>query len=405
MPLGKVVTSVQEKLDAIASGDAWAVEAVDLLLATAGEMELSDLHFLSIREGIEVRGRRDGGLLPLARILLERRELVIARLKVLARLPAFVRHEPQDGRIEWRSGPASNGELLTLRVAFLPVLHGENAVIRFPERGGKLLALPSLGMSEAVLAGVEDLLSRPEGAILLTGPSSSGKSTTMYAMLQRLHERKGDRINLVSIEDPVERDLGFCGQVQVNETQGLTFDRALRAALRQDPNVLMIGEIRDFETARVAVQAGMTGHLVISTLHAGRVSRVFTRLLSMGLEPYLVASALTGAVAQRLVRALCRKCRQPVDGGDSEEGADRGFSATGCEACSHTGLSGRRGVFELAVVTEPLRELILARATPSRIAEEVARTQTCDLVSEGRRLVRAGEISRAEYESLFSGEE
>lgn len=426
---------LQGQIDALTPGDAWGVEAVDCLLRGAVDLGLSDLHILSGADSLRVRGRRDGAIFPLAVLPLERQELLIARLKILARLPAFVRHEPQDGRIEWRPGtveaagsaaslgsPLSSGSAapaqaaspspaLTMRISFLPVIHGENAVIRFPERGGRLLALGELGMNAATLAGVEDLLVHREGTLLVTGPSSSGKTTTLYAMLQHLNDRFGDRINLVSIEDPVERDLGFCGQVQVNEAQGVTFDRSLRAALRQDPNALMIGEIRDFETARVAVQAGMTGHLVLSTLHAGRAARVFTRLLSMGVEPYLVASAMTGAVAQRLARVLCPKCRRPVDDGISGAGeaghdnAVRGFSAPGCADCSNTGLAGRRGVFELAVVTEHLRELILSRATPARIAEEVARHRTNDLVAEGRRLVETGAISRAEFETILSREE
>ncbi|MFH0794501.1 MAG: ATPase, T2SS/T4P/T4SS family, partial [bacterium] len=179
---------------------------------------------------------------------------------------------------------------------------------------------------------------------------------------------------------------------------GLTFERALRAALRQDPNVLMIGEIRDAETARIAIQAGMTGHLVISTLHAGRVARVFTRLLSIGLEPYLIASALSGAVAQRLARLLCPDCRVP----DKTAG---GRTAAGCEKCGHTGYRGRVGIFEIAVVNEPLRELILSRAIPEKIAHEVERLQTCNLVESGRRLVETGEISRVEFEFLLSGED
>ena len=217
-------------------------------------------------------------------------------------------------------------------------------------------------------------------------------------MLGRLHERYGDRLNFLTIEDPVERDLGFAGQTQVNEAQGLTFERALRAALRQDPNVLMIGEVRDEETARTAVQAGMTGHLVFSTIHAGRATRVFTRLLSMGAPPYLVASALGGAIAQRLARVLCPRCRRKGPDGEF-------FVAAGCEACGQTGHRGRTGLFELAVVTESLRERILSQATPQEIAVEAARAKVGDLVGQGRRMLETGEIARAEFEYLFAGEE
>ncbi|MCL5269140.1 MAG: Flp pilus assembly complex ATPase component TadA, partial [bacterium] len=287
---------IQSAIDALAPDDDWAVRAVDLLLAAGHRTDCSDLHVLCRRDAVAVRGRREGDLIPFASLAVARRDMLIGRLKVLARLPAFVRHEPQDGRIEWR--PPAGGDPWILRIAFLPTIHGENAVIRFPERRLDL-ELGRLGMQPDVLTTVECLLARPEGTVLLTGPSSSGKTSTMYAMLAHLHAARGDRLNFLTIEDPVERDLGFAGQVQVDEAKGLTFERALRAALRQDPNVLMIGEIRDQETARTALQAGMTGHLVLSTLHAGRSSLVFSRLVSIGVSRYLTASALTGVLAQR----------------------------------------------------------------------------------------------------------
>jgi general secretion pathway protein E len=243
-------------------------------------------------------------------------------------------------------------------------------------------------MSADTFAATTALLTRQEGAILLTGPSSSGKTTTMYAMLHWLNSHYGDRMNILTIEDPVERDLGFASQVQVNPAQDLTFERALRSALRQDPNVLMVGEIRDIETARVTIQAGMSGHLVVSTLHAGRASLVFSRLLSMGIEPYLVASAVSGAIAQRLARSVCHSC----DG-------------LGCEICGQSGCAGRVGIFECCRVSEELRELILACAPPVRVAEEAARMQTASLKEDARRLVEQGIISREEMEFIFAGED
>jgi general secretion pathway protein E len=388
--------ALQQQIEALRDGDDWAVEAADLLIAAARESDCSDLHIACLRDAVVARGRRDGGFFPLARIPASRRDLLIARLKVLARVPAFIRHEPQDGRIEWH--PPDADSPIMLRASFLPTIHGENVVIRFPEPGARLLDMAALGMNDAVLGAVEALLARQEGTLMLTGPSSSGKTTTIYAMLARLQKRRGDRLNILTIEDPVERDLGFASQVQVNEPQGLTYDRALRAALRQDPNVLMIGEVRDADTARVAIQAGMTGHLVISTLHAGRATRVFTRLLSMGVEPYLVASAMAGAVAQRLARRLCPACRRV-------EGAAAVWTAHGCPDCAFTGHLGRRGLFEAVIVTEQLRGLILARATSAQIAAQAAREQVGDLVTEGRRLADAGEIARAEFEYLLAGEE
>ena len=385
---------IQSEMDALLLDDDWAVRAVEILLSTGQRIGCSDLHVLCRRDSLLVRGRREGDLVPFASLAVGHREMLIARLKILARLPAFVRHEPQDGRIEWRHESEDRPRIL--RISFLPTIHGENVVIRFPERGIDL-ELGRLGMQPEVLAMVERLLGRPEGTMLLTGPSSSGKTSTIYAMLAHLLAMHGDRLNFLTIEDPVERDLGFAGQVQVDEAKGLTFERALRAALRQDPNVLMIGEIRDQETARTALQAGMTGHLVLSTLHAGRSNLVFSRLLSIGVSRYLAASALTGVMAQRLVRLLCRHCRIPGEGG--------GFMEAGCEACNGTGHEGRTGIFELVQVDEALRASILSEAHPERIAAEAARARIGSLPAHARQLVEQGTIERREYESLFSGEE
>lgn len=397
--INALLGGLQEAVDRLPATDDWGVEAARLLLEAAEDLGCSDLHLLSQRQQMLARGRREGILFQLARLPKERSELLTARFKVLARLPAFVRNEPQDGRIEWTRRAGERPRLL--RASFLPTIHGENVVVRFPELSSRLLKLENLGMAPTVLAQVNRMLSAQEGTILLTGPGGSGKTTTLYAMLHELHQRRGDRLNFLTIEDPVERDLGFAGQVQVNEAQGLTFEKALRAGLRQDPNVLLIGEIRDLETARVCVQAGMTGHLVLSTLHAGRVSRLFTRLLSMGVEPYLVASAVTGAVAQRLARTLCEHCRRPVEASTPTAG----FIAEGCEHCSFSGYGGRKGMFEAASVGEALRELILSRATPARIATQVAAEQAGDLARESERLVVEGIISRAEVELLLAQED
>lgn len=403
--------TIQKDLDALATGDDWGVRAASLLLSGAEAAGCSDLHISSQRDGVLIRGRREGTLYELARLPLERRDLLVARLKVLAQVPAFVRHEPQDGRIEWCSSPSAPPRLL--RASFLPTIHGENVVIRFPEgTTGAVPALHELGMPPDVLDAVEGLLVRREGVLFLTGPSSSGKTTTMYAMLTHLHGRQGDRLNVITIEDPVERDLGFAGQVQVNAAQGLTFERALRAALRQDPNVLMIGEVRDAETARIAVQGGMTGHLVISTLHAGRACLVFTRLLSIGIEPYLVASAVGGAIAQRLVRLVCPGCAgrgRPEEAADgTEPGAGAGaemMTGACCTRCAGTGTAGRTGIFEVARVTEELRELILAKAPPSAVAARAARHQVGRLEAQAEALVRAGRIAPRELELLFPADD
>ncbi|MCX7047632.1 MAG: ATPase, T2SS/T4P/T4SS family [Candidatus Sumerlaeota bacterium] len=406
------MTTTQDFINTLPNNPDWAVRAVEILVGAAIKSSASDLHILCQKDRLVARGRRDGGLFQIAELPLERRDLLIGRLKALAGLAAFIRNEPQDGRIEWpeevlgearssktrnSAAAAKSGPARLLRISFLPTINGQNVVVRFPESTAEELALDALGMPAEVYSGVCGLLSRQEGTILLTGPSSSGKTTTMYAMLRRLNATHGDRLNFVTIEDPVECNLGFAAQVQVNEAQELTFGRALRAALRQDPNVLMIGEIRDEETAITAIQAGMTGHLVISTLHAGRAARVFTRLLSMGIPSYLVASALSGAVAQRLARVLCAKCRRPAP---SEVG---GFMAAGCDECAGTGYQRRAGLFELVLVTEHLRELILARSTVDQIASEAAHSQVGDLTKKARSLFEIGAISRAELEFLSAG--
>ena len=382
---------IQSQIEALPADDDWAVRAVECCLAAAARIGCSDVHVMCRREAIVVRGRREGDLVAFATLGVQHREMLIARLKIMAKVPAFVRNEPQDGRIEWRAPGA--GQATLLRASFLPTIHGENIVIRFPE-GPAPLELERLGMQPEVLGVVQRLLGTPEGTILLTGPSSSGKTSTLYAMLSYMLGAHGDRLNFLTIEDPVERDLGFAGQVQVDEAKGLSFERALRAALRQDPNVLMIGEIRDHDTARTALQAGMTGHLVLSTLHAGRSDLVFSRLLSIGVSHYLAASALTGVIAQRLVRLLCTAC------GAGRVNGMR--AAANCESCQGTGHRGRSGIFELVQVGEALRACILSEAPPERIAAAAARTRIGSLPAHARELLAQGRIDRAEYELLFA---
>ncbi len=379
----------QALVQALPANDLWGVEAARLLITHAIQAGFSDLHLMCNRGDAIVRGRLDGELVDVAPIPEARRDLLIARLKVLARVPAFVRHEPQDGRIEWSiDGLASP---LILRASFLPTIHGESAVIRFPEAPGASLELSQLGMSAPVLRETQRLLTRQEGTVLLTGPSGSGKTTTLYAMLRHLHGMHGNRRHFVTIENPVECDLGFATQVQVNEAQGVTFARALRASLRQDPNVLLIGEIRDAETACICVQAGMTGNLVFSTLHAGRVERVIHRLISTGVERWLVAGALTGLYAQRLARRACPACT--------------GTGPPGCDACGWTGVRGRVGLFECAPVNEDVRSAVLVGAAPGELAEQVLRARVGSITEEARRLAGEGTIAPAERDAILAMEE
>ncbi len=387
--------TIQAQLDALPNDDNWAIAAVELILQSAEQSGCSDVHVLMRPDLATVRGRRHGALFLIGRIPVERQDMLMARFKVMARLSAFVRQTPQDGRIE--RGVDGNGRSAVLRVSFLPTIHGESLVVRFPHEDAEELPLENLGMPQPVLAKADQLLARQEGMIVVTGPTSSGKTTTLYAMIRRLHDRHGDRLNFVTIEDPVERDLRFASQVQVNEAQDLTFERALRSALRHDPNVLLIGEIRDAQTALIAAQAGMSGGVVLTSLHAGRASRVPMRLLSMGLPPYLVASALSGCIAQRLARVLCAKCRRKVGEGR--------FESEGCEACARTGISGRIGLFEIVANDERLREMILERSTPNQISEYARQLQVGDLSVQARELANEGVISADEAELVLALEE
>jgi len=380
---------LQDAVTAVPHSDEWGVVVGDMLLAEAWRRRYSDLRVLPRRESALVSARADGELVTLAEVPRGLAGLLTSRLKVMARLATFVRHKPQDGRIDWV--PPEGGEPAILRVSFMPSLHGESVLIRMPERGESRLALEELGLPVPVLERVRENLFAREGAILLTGPAGSGKTTTLYAMIEDMHRRHGDRLHFLTIEDPVERDLGFATQIQVNELQELSFHAALRSALRQDPNVLLIGEIRDAETARIAMQAGLSGHLAFSTLHAGRAAMVPGRLLSIGLDPWLVASALSAAMAQRLVRCLCAKCRVPDGDGAFAEGH-------GCEACRGTAHAGRAGIFEYLPVDEQLRAAILARASSADVLKAAARRRVGDLATAAERLMTEGRISRKELE-------
>jgi general secretion pathway protein E len=369
--MGVSIEGIAQQLDALPVNDDWGVAATALLLQAARDAGASDLHVLCQSSGVAIRMRCDAELFEVLRFPLARRDLLLARFKVMAKLPAFVRHEPQDGRLEWT--PQGDSRPLQLRVAFLPTIHGESLNIRFPETNRVPMSINALGLRGDMQQRIESMLTASEGAFLVTGPSGSGKTTTLYALTRWLHEQRGDRVHVVSIEDPVECDLGFASQVQVDEAKGLTFAKGLRASLRQDPNAILIGEIRDLETGRIAMQAGMTGHLVLSSMHAGRAARVPSRLVSMGIDPFAVASALTGALAQRLVRT--------ADG------------------------AGRRAVFELGIMTEAARDLVLARASTDVLGAEMLRICPGTLSSEADRMLAAGELESVDTRRIHELEE
>jgi len=301
------LATLQTELDTqLRRGDIGAVLAIESAIACAVSLGCSDLHFEPRRAGTILRYRLDGALLNVAQLPREHHERIIARIKVLAQLPVYQHSMPMDGRIE----PADRWPGRSLRVATLPTIEGEKAVLRIVDPERTPLDLDSLGLRPEVAAALRTLVARPQGVLLLTGPSSSGKTTTIYALLKHLLA-EGRRTHIITVEDPVEYRLADICQTQARVDAGYDYATALRAILRQDPDVIVVGEIRDRETAQTAIQAGLTGHLVLSTIHCGSAAGVFARLLDMELEPYLITSAVNGALAQRLLRLNCPHCRAP----------------------------------------------------------------------------------------------
>jgi general secretion pathway protein E len=306
---------------------------------------------------------------------------LISRLKIMAELDIAEKRLPQDGRISLRIG----GRAVDVRVSTLPSAHGERAVLRLLDKGDAKFSLESLGMSGATLTRFDKLIKQPHGIVLVTGPTGSGKTTTLYASLGRVDIAS---TNVLTVEDPVEYELPGIGQTQVNPKIDLTFAKALRAILRQDPDVVMIGEIRDYETAQIAIQASLTGHLVLATVHTNDAPSTVTRLIDMGVEPFLLSSSLLGVLAQRLVRKLCVQCKK-VD-------ARGRYHPVGCEACLNTGYKGRTGVYELMVADEKVRSLIHSRAAESQLFVAAEQGGLQSMRDDGERLVAEGITSPEE---------
>ncbi|MBN1916306.1 MAG: type II/IV secretion system protein [Verrucomicrobia bacterium] len=366
----------------------------------------SDIHLDPVADGVVVRHRRDGILHEVERLDVAIKDNLVARVKVLANLVVYKRNAPQEGRIVRRSAcdtpAAQNG--VEFRVATFPTIHGEKVVIRIFDSAAVLLDIHSLGFDAAVTERILRLLENPQGVLLLTGPASSGKTTTIYSALNWITRHRRSVANIITIEDPVEFDLKTISQTQIDPHGGLTFASALRSALRLDPEVLMIGEIRDPETAQIATQAGLTGHLVISTIHCGTAAGVFTRLIEMGIEPFLIASSVTGVVSQRLVRVLCDACKGPCKAdarildefGISADEANAYRSPAGCARCNNTGYAGRTAIAELLLVTDAIRELVLNRATTSAVHEQALRDKMVALRTDGLHKAAQGVTSLEE---------
>ncbi|MGY0611323.1 type II secretion system ATPase GspE [Luteimonas sp. A501] len=357
-----------------AQDDAPVIRLINGLIAEAARIGASDVHIESFESALVVRMRVDGVMREALRLPARIAPLLVSRVKVMARLDIAEKRLPQDGRI----GLAMGSKALDVRVSTLPARGGERVVMRILDKDQDTLTLDGLGLEPPVRAALERALRVPNGILLVTGPTGAGKTTTLYAALAALND---GRRNILTVEDPVEYAVDGVGQTQVNARVGMTFAAGLRAILRQDPDVVMVGEVRDPETAQIAVQASLTGHLVLSTVHTNDAPGAVTRLRDMGIESFLLASSLRLVLAQRLLRRLCAACRQPmVDDpaairllGPSAAGATL-YRATGCAQCSHTGYAGRLGIHEALEIDEPMRQLIGSGADEDALAAQAFAT-------------------------------
>jgi type IV pilus assembly protein PilB len=389
------VTDLEED-DGVSDGP--VVRMVNSILLAAAEDGASDVHFEAQEDGIVVRFRIDGVLHETQRIPRRLQAGITTRLKVLAKLDIAERRKPQDGRISLRAAAA--GRLLDIRLATLPTVAGETVVLRLLDKSKQAPTLEALGLSDEMRATFSSLVSRPTGAILVTGPTGSGKSTTLYAALTQVNRPE---INIITVEDPVEYRLPGVNQVQINIRAGLTFASALRSILRSDPDVVMVGEVRDGETAKMAIEAALTGHLVLSTLHTNDAPSTLTRLNEMGVEPFLTASAVSAVLAQRLARKLCTHCcemytpsveelieaRVAPDVAAASDGMVL-YRKRGCPRCNQTGYKGRIGIFQLLLMNEALAELAVRRGSRDEVEREAMAAGMRTLWDDGMAKVAAG---------------
>lgn len=369
------------------------IKIVNYLIVQAVQAKASDIHIEPEEKFLGVRYRIDGMLYRQSSLPNDLQPAIVSRLKIMASLDIAEKRLPQDGRILMKMGNKD----IDFRVSSCPTVHGENIVLRILDRSSMTVGLDKLGFSPQELQLFLEMISQPYGIILVTGPTGSGKTTTLYSALQKINR---EDINILTIEDPVEYQFAQMRQVQVNPRAGLTFATALRSFLRQDPDIIMVGEIRDLETAQIAVQAALTGHLVFSTLHTNDAPTAFTRLIDMGVEPFLVSSSLLGVLAQRLVRKVCEKCRQeytPAEGILKALGLEgkidekiKFFKGKGCKICNQSGYKGREGIFELLKVTSEIEGLVLNRASADEIRKAAEK--------QGMRTLR-----KAAIEKLLAG--
>lgn len=376
-----------------AAEDASIIRFVNQVLKDAIDLRASDIHLEPFEDELRIRYRIDGVLqeVPVPAQIKRFQPAIVARVKILSHLNIAEKRLPQDGRLKVRIDAAE----VDIRVSIIPMLHGEAVVMRLLRQNSSLKGARELGMHPRELACLERVLQLPHGIVLVTGPTGSGKTSTLYTAL---HEINDSERKIVTIEDPIEYQLKGVNQIQVSEKSGLTFARGLRSILRHDPDVILIGEIRDQETAQIAVQASLTGHLVFSTLHTNDAAGAVTRLVDMGVEPYLVASSLEAVLAQRLVRLLCPRCKAVDDSPATMvyktrigiPAATRVYRAVGCRECRQTGFHGRRAIFEWMDSSSEIRQLILKSASTDAVRDAACRAGMRTLAEDGRRLVQEG---------------
>jgi general secretion pathway protein E/type IV pilus assembly protein PilB len=386
---GSSVTEGSEDLLEMAQ-EASVIKLVNEIIVEAVNERASDIHIEPFEHSISIRYRIDGVLqeAPVPQQMHRFAAAIISRVKILANMNIAERRVPQDGRIKFQVG----GRQIDVRVSVIPMLFGEGVVMRLLDKSNVLFTLQELGMDEAMYEQFKGLIDRPHGIILVTGPTGAGKTTTLYAALNAI---VGPGIKVLTVEDPVEYHLAGVNQIPVNHQVGMTFERGLRAILRHDPDVVMIGEIRDLETARAATQAALTGHLVLSTLHTNDSASAPMRLIDMGVEPFLVSSTLIGAMAQRLVRKVCPKCKEeytpeklPKD--YPREAGDKFYRGVGCQWCRNTGYRGRSGVYELMVMNDEIGAKVMERAPSPEVVAASRRAGTRLLREDGWLKVKRG---------------
>jgi general secretion pathway protein E len=397
MDLSQLIHDLPQTEDLLdAENDAPVIRMINALLTQAVRDLASDIHIEPFETRSVVRFRVDGTLKDVIEPHRALHAAMVSRIKIMAEMDIAEKRLPQDGRITLRLA----GRPVDVRVSTLPTGHGERVVLRLLDKDAGRLELSRLGMDDVILASVDTLMHQPHGIVLVTGPTGSGKTTTLYSALTRID---ASVTNVMTVEDPIEYDLDGIGQTQVNPRIDMTFARALRAILRQDPDVIMIGEIRDMETAQIAVQASLTGHLVLATLHTNDTASSVTRLTDMGVEPFLLSSSLLGVLAQRLVRCLCISCREEYAPLASELTLLEGMATpsilyrpVGCAVCAHTGYRGRTGIYELFMMSEGVRHLIHARSSEQVLRQHAMQGGMRSLREDGIRYLLSGTTSLEE---------